>query len=188
MPETVYSYDPDLRNRNFCFQKITDAFEAGKIFDKIHEDRLSWAYFPDSISREYWIRLQLCPGHHLIAAYENRKLAGIMEAHPPISGSFVYEVGMCALRDFFSVSVPLGMCAIRFLLNLNADCVGLMGRIPQTNRHALNLYDKLGFSMLCRVPGYFRIREKKGRVADGIFVFGSRQELLEANRAFSPES
>lgn len=185
MNRVVYSYTPDPRSMTFACKRVETEKEAGQLYDRIHAEGLAWAYLPDGISRELWIKMQFLKGHALYKGYANGGLAGLLEAHQPCPGSLVYEVGLTAFRAFFYAAVPLAFCGLKTLFLDNPECTGVMGRIPHTSRHALQMFVTLGFREMGRIPGYFRLKDKENRIASAVFVWAGREQVQKAEELYN---
>jgi len=166
----------------------TEDFRA--VFNALKSDNLLWTVYPETEPEDWSFDLFL--GYcgtgtttWTLAGYVDGELAGVLWLWPfrgALCGRCA-EIGVTAFRRHFKDAERLALGALEKACR-ELDVASFIGRVPVHARHVLRMHERVGFSILGRVPGMLWYTRKQAP-CDGYLMMATPETIAEARERFT---
>lgn len=142
-------------------------------------ERTLWALWPehgDSCTEEDFCTAMGAADVLVLAGHIDGDLAGVLTLRPFCSDrTRCGEVGLIALRKYFSAAAPLCRSALLWCYD-NLELSSMAGRVASPNRHVLAMLEQVGFRRAVLLPGLMWY-ECKQQFVSGWLVTATRASV-----------
>jgi len=172
------------------FKVLVSASDFSAVFNALKRDGLLWTVYPEVDAEDWSLDLFLAycgpeTATWTLAGYVDGELSGCMWLWPfrgALCGRCA-EIGVTAFRGHFRDAERLVFGALDKACR-ELDVASFIGRVPVHSRHVLAMHERVGFSILGRVPGLMWYTRKK-RPCDGYLMMATPETIAEARARFA---
>lgn len=158
---------------------VVPEYALPAIYAVLKAENTLWAIWPehgDECTEEEFCTAMGAPDVLVLAGNIDGDPAGVLTLRPFCSDlTQCGEVGLMALRKYFSLAAPLCRSALLWCFD-NMDLRSMVGRVAVPNRHVLAMLGQVGFSKAAKIPGLMWYGRKKDFV-DGWLVTATRETV-----------
>lgn len=153
------------------YRFLTERVDLTSVADRFIEEGSFWALEPslEDVSAEDWAEAASAPDVGVIGVEADGEPAGIAIIRPFCPLSQCGEIALAAFRTFSPLAVPLARGVVEHIFT-TLDCVSLIGKVPDPNRHAKRLCEACGFVPLGHVPGLMWYARKRAFVGGWLYM------------------